>query len=460
MKKSYLYFGQAPKLPCITSRRMGLHGSRRHNVAYNSDGGGDDLEGKLKALETALEGKLSAKAKAEVEAQLKDIKTAVEALKAAKPVLSEADETRVKNLETLLATVKEAADKNQPVIDAFVHNKGKNDEPVKLKTFEQAVAEAIIEKTDDVQKFINKETKSLVIELSGINQKAVGDMTTGNVTGGSRYGQQFSPNIIQNPYRKVHVRDLLPVTTAGPGNTYTFMKENGNGEGEIAPTAETSTKPQFDLDLIEATVNFETIAGWMRVTRKAMRNIPGFVSWIQRRVPEKLMQVEDAQILYGDGVSPNLKGIGTAGNFTAATSTATALPEALIDALAQLEDDLERYASGIVVRPRAYFNFFKQKASGSGEYDLPRNFVFVNGVLYVSGVPVIPTTAVTAGDYFVGDWIEGAELLIQENMRLDFFEQDGTNVRENKITVRIEETVALPVYGASFFVKGTDADQS
>lgn len=468
MKKTFLRFAPKAYTPRINNRRMGLRADGFHNISYKSDGDDDDdvtakFEAKLKSLETSLDGKLTTKAKAEVEAQLKSVKDELETLKKSIGKPDEATTKSITDLETRLKAAEEAATKNQPVIDAFVINKDNHNTNRPLPTFEQAVADAVMNVKDDVEKFIRKETRELAIELKAFEQKTVGDMTTSNVTGGSRYGQQFAPNIIERPYRKVHVRDLIPVQQAGPGNTFTFMKENGAGEGAIAPTAETSTKPQIDKDLIEATVNFETIAGWLRVTRKAMNNIPGFVAWLQRRLPEDLMRIEDAQILYGDGVSPNLKGIGTAGNFTLAHSSPTVngLAEKLIDALAQLEDDNERYATGIVIRPRAYYNFFKNKATGgSEEYDLPRNFVFVNNILYVSGIPVIPTTAVTAGDFFVGDWLEGAALMVQEGMRLEFFEQDGTNVRENKITLRIEETVALPVYGSDYFIKGTDADQS
>ena len=58
------------------------------------------------------------------------------------------------------------------------------------------------------------------------------------------------------------------------------------------------------------------------------------------------------------------------------------------------------------------------------------------------------------GDYVVGAW-SGAELKIQENMRLEFFDQDGTNVRTNQTTLRIEEVVALPIYGNNYFIKGS-----
>lgn len=414
-----------------------------------------DLQIKLDELKTALETSLTKTQKAEIEAQLKDVKETIEALKKATPKTDEATTELIKGLQTQVKELKEAADKNQPVIDASVINKDKTPMDAPPVTLESVIKKSIMESQDDVLKFGRGETKNLVLDI-----KVVGDMTIGNVTGGSRYGQQFAPSIIQGPYRRVHVRDLIPVTQAGPGNTFTFLKENGAGEGAIAPTAETSTKPQIDKDFVEATVNFEFIAGWARLSRKMMNNVPGLVGYLQQRLPEDLLKIEDAQLLYGNGTPPNLKGIGTAGNFTAASSGATNIEEALIDALSQLEDGNERYATGIVVRPSTYYNFFKNKAAGSGEYDLPQNFVFVNNVLYISGIPVIPSTAVTVGDYFVGDFQQGAQILQQEAMRLEFFYEDGTNVRENKVTVRIEEAIAFPVYGADYFIKGNDATNS
>lgn len=425
-------------LPNIISRRLHL-GNSRHNIAYKTDANDDDDDGEGGILFKKLNEVKEALSKSLTEKQKKQF-----------------DEVnaRVLKMETTVIEQKERADKNQEVIDAFVVNKGRGPGEIKIKSFEETLSDTIIENQDAVVRFARKESKNLILDL-----KVVGDMTISNVTG-SRYGQQFAPNIIQQPYRKVHLRDFLNISAAGPGNTFTFMREATTGEGDIAPTAETSTKPQFDLDLVEATVNFETIAGYLRVTRKAMQNIPGFVAWLQRRLPEKLMRVEDSQLLYGDGATPNIKGINHADNHVALVSSATVLAEAIIDAISQLEDEQERYATAVTLRPKEYYGFFKNKAGGSGEYDLPRNFTFVNGVLYVSGIPVIPTTAVVDGDFFVGDWVEGAQLLNQDSMRLEFFEQDGTNVRENKITVRIEETIAFPVYGESFFIKGEVPDES
>ena len=358
----------------------------------------------------------------------------------------------IKSVSVQVTEVKEYAEKLQNHVDSLeMKLNGSAVQNAEKKSFNDVLADAINENEDNYQKFLRKEKKSFAIEL-----KAVGDMSTANVTGGSRYGQLFDPNIRQNPNRKVHMSQVLRGGSIGAGNTYTFMRENGNGEGAIAPAAEGALKSQFDLDLVESTVNVETIAGWLRVTRKAMNNIPGFVSFLQARLPEKFQRALDAQILYGDGTTPNLKGILTAGNFVASTAVASQkLIDKLIDDVATLEDTYERDATGILLRPVDYYGFFKNKASGSGEYDLPEGVTFVNGQLYLFGIPVYASTAITAPDYVVGDFDMGAQLLTQEGMRIEFFEQDGTNVRENKVTVRIEGNYALPVYGPDFFIKGS-----
>jgi len=72
----------------------------------------------------------------------------------------------------------------------------------------------------------------------------------------------------------------------------------------------------------------------------------------------------------------------------------------------------------------------------------------------IAGVPVVWTTAQAEDTYTVGDFNHGSSLLFRESPRVEFFNQDGTNVRENKITIRIEERVAFAVYGVTYFIKG------
>ncbi len=413
-----------------------------------------ELEQKLAELKNTLEASTNEKAKAEIALQIKSVQDAINGeIKKANDTASE--------VKTELETVKKEAGELKAKVVELEKKGGRITEGKKeIKSFGDVLHSALEEKTDEIAKMARGEkgVKSIEIEL-----KAVGDITTSNVTGGTVWGAQYKPGIIENPNRKVHMRQVMAGGSVGAGTDYYFMKESGAGEGSIAFTAESSTKPQKDFDLVESSVKIETLAGWARVSRKAMNNIPGFSSFLNNRLTESLLKAEDAGILYGDGTSPNIKGILASGNFTASTSAATVLAEKLIDDIAALDDTYERNANLVLMRPQHYYGFFKNTASGSGEYDLPKNVLIVNGMLYISGVLCLPTTALninTAGspdtcDYVVGDFANGAQFLTQESMRIEIFEQDGTNVRENKITVRIEETVALPVFGADYFIKGT-----
>jgi len=396
------------------------------------------------------------------EEKMDAINTALEAAKTAK-------DDEIKALRADLDVTIKAFDQLQTRV-------GKDRTPVlkqpEIKSFGEHVKEMLEEKGDDVAKFIKGETTKLQIELKGGNlpeQKAVADVSTANVTGGSVWGAIYKPGIITNPNQINHIRNFIPTYPAGPGTDYYFMKENGVGEGAPAPTSEkqaaaatnpaTGLKPSFDVDLIESSVKFETIAGIMIASKKALNNIPNFMNFLNMRVPEKLLDVEDAQILYGDGSTPNLDGILNTGNYTASTSTATTLCEAIIDDMALLEDTYKRLATAIFMRPAPLLEIFKAKASGSGEFDLPKNVVFVGNQLYISGVPVYKTTALNVGDYFIESAM-GVDLLVQEGVRMEFFNQHASLAATNQVMIRIEETIALPVYGATYRILGTVPDAS
>lgn len=317
------------------------------------------------------------------------------------------------------------------------------------KSFNDYLKEAIEEKTDDIAKFERKQQKSVIIEL-----KAVGDMTlAANYTGGTAFLSGGQSAIRANPPRKFHVRDIpeLPKGTTG-GTRFDYLKENGVGEGAPTPVAEGGTKPQVDFDLIEASSPVEVIAALMRITNKMLNNVPGLVSFLQARLLERLLQVEDDQLINGNGTSPNISGIADTGNFTAATAAQT-LPkvEQLVYAINQLEE-LNRNPDAILLRPSDFWSIVLTAASGSGEYDLPSVVTYAGGQLRIAGIPVYRTTAMTADQFIVGDFGMGAMLLQRSAPRIEFFREDGTNVWTNKTTIRIEEEIAFPIFGSDYFI--------
>jgi len=328
-----------------------------------------------------------------------------------------------------------------------VATRTKNSTPAQPQSFKSELASQMKEHSD---KFATmKKGQSFEFQL-----KAVGDMTFANNFSTADSSVAFvRPGIIELPKRKLHIRELLTVGGMGAKSTFDYVKEIA-GEGAPAAAAEGATKAQFDLDLQEVSVKAEWLAGFIKISRNMLDDVEGMTTFLGSRLPELLLRTEDTQILTGNGTSPNLSGITNTGNFTAFGGAATIDVEQLVQAISQLEG-YDREANGILLNPADYYNIMLTKASGSGEYDLPTSIVKVeNGQLFVAGVPVYKSTAMTVDKFLVGDWRMGANLIFREPAKVQFFYEDGTNAQQNKVTVRIEERVALPIYGSDYFVYG------
>ena len=313
------------------------------------------------------------------------------------------------------------------------------------KNFNEAVQIAVKENADGLRNL--KKGETLKMELK--------DMTFGNAfTSAGASVTYVKPGIIELPKRKVHIRELLVGGSMGNNSTFDFVKEITGSGASIAPTAEGATKPQFGLALQETSVRAQWIAGFMKMSVNLLDDVEGMTTFIQSRLPEKLLRAEDDQILNGNGVGVNLSGIQNTGNYTAAAAASTSRAETLINAISQLEN-LDREANGILLNPADWYTLLNYKASTSGIYTNPPLVQFDGRNLIVAGVPVFKSTAQTLYDYLVGDWTMGANLITREPARVEFFREDGTNVQSNQITVRIEERIALPIYANDYFVYGT-----
>lgn len=288
------------------------------------------------------------------------------------------------------------------------------------------------------------------------------DMTFGNAftTAGASV-TYVKPGIIELPKRKLHIRELLQGGGMGAKSTFDFVKEI-TGTGAIANAAEGAQKAQFGLKLQETSVRAEWIAGFLKISRNMLDDVEGMTTFLQSRLPELLLRAEDSQVLNGSGVQPNLLGIQSAGNYTAYSSATAAVnrAEMLVYAISQLES-LDREANGVLIHPADWYTLWLYKGSTSGEYTLPVNLIErIGGQLFVAGVPVFKSTAQDQSLFLVGDWTMGANLITREPARVEFFYEDGTNVQTNQVTVRIEERVALPVYGNDYFILGDFASVS
>jgi HK97 family phage major capsid protein len=72
----------------------------------------------------------------------------------------------------------------------------------------------------------------------------------------------------------------------------------------------------------------------------------------------------------------------------------------------------------------------------------------------IMGIPVTINTAVTAGNFLVGDLSVASQLWVRDNLAVEFSREDSTNFRDYFVTVRVQERVAHSIYQPNAVVTG------
>jgi hypothetical protein len=295
---------------------------------------------------------------------------------------------------------------------------------VKLQEKARAEANANV---DNIKSLIkdNAERIATVGENNKIRLKAVGNMTTANLTGEEPRDYNF--DIVRFPSQTLNVADLTGNININ-GGTYTYTVE-GAGEGSIGAQTEGSAKNQRDYDFTAVDVSTNFIAGFARYSKKMRNNL----SYITSAIPDLLRR----DYLKAENTAFNTVLAGAA---TASTEIITGSSKAgmLINEIGKLED-ANYTVNGIVIRPTDYLSILK-----TAQMDLASAVTYEGGVLRVAGVQVFKATWLAANKYYVGDWTR-VNKVTTEGLSLEFSETEGTNFVNNNITARIEAQVALAV---------------
>jgi HK97 family phage major capsid protein len=293
-------------------------------------------------------------------------------------------------------------------------------------------------------------------EAVGMNFKAVGDMNlTANI--GSGWASSIaglSNTILTDPFRQVHLRDLLRSSTIEQNGVFKFAKKTG-GEGAPAVQTEGASKAQVDYDFTISEVTPKTIAAYSKISKQMLSRLTWLQSFVSTQMVNDLLNVEDT-LLYdyaGTGAFAGLYESASTYVPSGTVVTASNRWDKLANAIAQLKA-LRFAPSAILVNPIDEMELLINKESGAG-YSHPS--LLTGQRISIAGVPVIATDIVTANTFHIGDFNKAAELLFEDNIMTEFAYEDGDNFTKNLVTVRVEESIALPIYFANAMLKGSFA---
>lgn len=315
--------------------------------------------------------------------------------------------------------------------------------PKKEQTFAERLKAAIIGRKDEVMKI--KSGKGSVT----FNFDTKEDMTQANSFESTTVvPQQYIPGIIYNPERTVRLRDLISqgITSS---NAITYIQEYAQTLSNADVTTEGSEYKQGDVDLKAVTSNVIKITNYVIVSEEMLEDVDGLTSYLMTRLPDKLKNEEDDQIL--NHATYGLLAKGTAYVDNLADSDISRI-DILVDACRQVIDD-EYRPTAIVLHPTDV-TLMKLTKDDNGQYIFP--WIFMNnGQVILDGVPVVVTTAVTSGTFMVGDFKRAAQIFDRRQLSVEMTNVNEDNFVKGMVTVRCAERIAIVVYRPKAFVYGT-----
>lgn len=385
-----------------------------------------------------LEGKVDEKLKGQFEASKTAIVTEIEA-------------KGYKTAEEIETLIKEKmADIESAVID--LKKAGLKEIKPKAKGFKAIIGAALTEAKADLLKMVEKSGGRAEIMLFKANE----DLNDANFSNDSLEiaTTDRSRGLYTQPFMPQWFRNLLPSGSTSKG-TIQYLKENGDvgaaavwdGTGAIADLeAKPGTAPLFDA----VTENVIWIAGITRVKREMLDDIEWLQGYLARRLTTGrtgLWVAENVQIFNK-----------LVANSTPYDGDKTIPVEMIYDAaFGQLADNYY-FNPTILMNNRDLVSLIAlNKATGSGEYDLPPGtIVVINGQLTIAGARVIGAPNVTAGTALVYD-ASATEFISRMSPEVRFFEEDRDNVIKNLVTVRAEERILPIVYDEKGVIEVTFA---
>lgn len=363
--------------------------------------------------------------------------------------------------------IKAALDSHKSSIDAAIQKyeselavagEASNEAKAAVKALSEKFESTV---TDLAQKMegIKTSAKDSVIETAGaefIKSDAFKQLVAGNtqrarievkntVTSGTTtvFPQQMA-GIISGDFKPLTIRQLfraIPVAS----NMVNSLRE-ASWTNDAAEVSQGAAKPESDITFEQYNVPITTVAHWIKVSNQLLADAPAVVAYIDTRLRDGLAQRIDAQLLNGNGTSPNLSGITDSGNYTAYTATSGDL---LVDAINRAKYALwaKGYApDAVIVNPADWGTMERTREynaggiQGSYLYGMPGVAAGVNPF----GVRIVLSNNMAAGNFAIGAFDMACALYNRQGatVEMGYVNADFTN---NLVTIRAEERLGLGV---------------
>jgi hypothetical protein len=273
------------------------------------------------------------------------------------------------------------------------------------------------------------------------SQKIVGNMTMiDNLTGTSQVS--YVQNPILRSFFNPHLYDVFRIVPTATGNVTFPRGKSPVGEGSFGAQTEGSAKAQVDYDVEMVNVSVPFIAGYARVSRQMLQDLPFLQSYLSQSLIEDWNRAVNVRFL--NSIATNSTALSTSQTLTVAK---------MIDGIAQHGNIGLGNANLILTTWPAWSTLLLTKPA---DFSVPASVaVDQSGAIRINGIPVVPHSQVTGSRFYVMN-TNAFGIAQASGLQVRSTEFNEDDFVKNLITYRAEARIELlafqptaAVYGAT-----------
>lgn len=203
--------------------------------------------------------------------------------------------------------------------------------------------------------------------------------------------------------RNPSLLDVLP-TISTDQNAYKFMLESTftNNAAEKAESVEgtLTTFGESALAFTETTAAIKMIGTFLPVSEEQLEDVPGIQGLLDNRLGLMLRLRLESEVVAGSGTGANLQGIQNMSGVQAQALSTDTILDAVFKAITKVRANAFCEPSAVLIHPTDWQTITLAKDT-VGQY--LHHASAIGGPMTLWGVPVIPSTAMTAGTALVLD---------------------------------------------------------
>lgn len=220
-------------------------------------------------------------------------------------------------------------------------------------------------------------------------------------------------------------------------------------------TPEATVFPKAKLSYKLKTVTAKTLGSWVPVTRQILEDAPVLQGFINVDLMRLVELAEELQILYGTGQNQDLTGLWTNANALTYSWSAGTSGDTKIDAIrrAMTLVGLAFFMPTAVMLHPTDLEEIETEKDENGRYINVQIQVSDSGIPRLWRLDVVETSALTAGQALLGDWMMAAKIVDRRGMTLRIADQHADLAAADMLAIIGSKRVALAIQRPNAYVK-------